>query len=240
MCCRYDAFGNHEAQTGTANNPYRYAGYDYDEESGLYYLKARMYNPEIARFLQEDTYWGEQTDPLSLNLYTYVLNNPLIYWDPNGKAAGDLQVNGHNIGNTTVIDGESYGSIRDFANAVGGTVSIALDGTIIVTIGDYTIRIPPDYTSMENGELRNAVVYKNGKEQKYFSLFGVPTKLKFTKVANQSNPQYSTVLIQLQIVVNMASEKMTLNMAYELGPEGVVCHGSGHFWFRNADHANAV
>jgi hypothetical protein len=43
-----------------------------------------MYDPKIARFLQEDTYRGDPNDPLSLNLYTYCANNPLIYFDPTG------------------------------------------------------------------------------------------------------------------------------------------------------------
>jgi RHS repeat-associated protein len=80
----YDAFGVHKEQTGTADNPYRYSGYTFDKESGLYYLNARFYDPELARFMQEDTYRGNSADPLSLNLYTYVSNNPLVYWDPTG------------------------------------------------------------------------------------------------------------------------------------------------------------
>ncbi len=48
-----------------------------------------MYVPTIARFLQEDTYYGEIDDPLSLNLYTYCGNEPLMYWDPTGHARGD-------------------------------------------------------------------------------------------------------------------------------------------------------
>ena len=43
-----------------------------------------MYDPTIARFLQEDTYTGDKNDPLSLNLYAYCNNNPLIYNDPTG------------------------------------------------------------------------------------------------------------------------------------------------------------
>jgi RHS repeat-associated protein len=52
----------------------------------LYYLNARMYDPKTARFIQEDTYDGNPNDPLSLNLYTYCANNPLIYWDPTGHS----------------------------------------------------------------------------------------------------------------------------------------------------------
>ncbi len=80
----YDAFGNITEQTGDVNNSITYAGYQYDEETGLYYLNARMYDPKIARFLQEDTYRGQQNDPLSLNLYTYCANEPIKYWDPTG------------------------------------------------------------------------------------------------------------------------------------------------------------
>ncbi|SFB37041.1 Ig-like domain-containing protein, partial [Clostridium frigidicarnis] len=80
----YDAFGKVEESTSDISNPYKYAGYQYDEEIGKYYLKSRMYDPETARFMQEDTYRGDKNDPLSLNLYTYCENNPLIYDDQNG------------------------------------------------------------------------------------------------------------------------------------------------------------
>ena len=80
----YDTFGNIESTEGNFNNPYRYSGYVYDEEVDYYYLQSRMYDPEIGRFLQEDTYTGDITDPLSLNRYTYCHNNPVIYDDPNG------------------------------------------------------------------------------------------------------------------------------------------------------------
>ena len=80
----YDAFGNITDTTGSASNSITYAGYQYDKETGLYYLNARMYDPETARFVQEDTYRGELNDPLSLNLYTYCSNEPLMYTDPTG------------------------------------------------------------------------------------------------------------------------------------------------------------
>lgn len=85
----YDAFGVELEHTGDVNNPFRYAGYELDEETGLYYLKSRFYDATIARFIQEDTYRGTQNDPLSLNLYTYCANSPLRYWDPSGYAPED-------------------------------------------------------------------------------------------------------------------------------------------------------
>ncbi|MFB5759848.1 RHS repeat-associated core domain-containing protein [Paenibacillus medicaginis] len=64
----------------------RYSGEYWDDTTGLQYLRARWYDPGVGRFMGEDTYQGEVTDPLSLNLYTYVGNNPLIYVDPSGHS----------------------------------------------------------------------------------------------------------------------------------------------------------
>ena len=82
----YDSFGNILDQTGEVDNSILYAGYQYDEETGLYYINARMYDPVTARFIQADTYLGNLNDPLSLNLYTYCLNNPHKYVDPSGHS----------------------------------------------------------------------------------------------------------------------------------------------------------
>ena len=80
----YDEFGNPVQNNSNVDNPFLYSGYQYDKETGVYYLNARMYDPVTARFLQEDTYKGDIKDPLSLNLYTYCRNNPVIYNDPTG------------------------------------------------------------------------------------------------------------------------------------------------------------
>ncbi|WP_427340834.1 RHS repeat-associated core domain-containing protein, partial [Caloranaerobacter sp. DY30410] len=74
----YDIYGKEkEVKEGSITNPYRYAGEYYDEETGLYYLKSRYYDPYIARFITEDTYKGDIKNPLSLNLYTYCKGNPI-------------------------------------------------------------------------------------------------------------------------------------------------------------------
>ena len=56
----YDAWGNPISKTGSLAatigplNPFRYRGYVYDEETGLYYLRSRVYNPEWKRFMNAD------------------------------------------------------------------------------------------------------------------------------------------------------------------------------------------
>ncbi|MGN0547752.1 MAG: RHS repeat domain-containing protein, partial [Acutalibacteraceae bacterium] len=83
----YDVYGKITEQTGNFDNSITFSGYTLDSETGLYYLNARMYNPDDARFLQEDTYKGNPTDILSLNIYTYCVGNPLKYIDPTGHTA---------------------------------------------------------------------------------------------------------------------------------------------------------
>ncbi|WP_245863938.1 RHS repeat-associated core domain-containing protein [Paenibacillus donghaensis] len=80
----YDVWGNITNQTEGISNPFKYTGEIYDEETGLYYLRARYYDPSMGRFLNEDTVEGQINNPLTQNLYTYVYNNPLIFSDPTG------------------------------------------------------------------------------------------------------------------------------------------------------------
>ncbi len=80
----YDIWGNPTLTVETISNAIRYTGEFYDEETGLYYLRARYYDPYLGRFTTEDSYWGEDDNPLSLNLYTYCENDPVQYTDPTG------------------------------------------------------------------------------------------------------------------------------------------------------------
>ena len=78
----YDAYGNLVDQTGTVDQPYTYTGGELDSETGLYYYRARAYDPIIARFFQVDPLGFDSGD---VNLYTYVKNNPSNFIDPFGE-----------------------------------------------------------------------------------------------------------------------------------------------------------
>ncbi|RKP54133.1 RHS repeat protein [Cohnella endophytica] len=93
----YDEWGNITQQTEEVANEFKYAGEIYDKETGLYYLRARYYDPSMGRFINEDTYEGQINNPLTLNLYTYVFNNPLRFWDPSGHDAIGQNTNLFNI-----------------------------------------------------------------------------------------------------------------------------------------------
>ncbi|WP_231082735.1 RHS repeat-associated core domain-containing protein, partial [Streptococcus oralis] len=80
---RYNLYGARKASTDTTGNPFAYNG-EARDDTGLDYLRARYYDSQGGTFLTEDSYPGEDTDPLSQNRYSYVQNNPVNYTDPSG------------------------------------------------------------------------------------------------------------------------------------------------------------
>ena len=81
----YDSFGNEVNPDSKDDNPFRYCGEYYDKETEEIYLRARYYQPTVGRFLTRDTYTGEEDEPMSLHLYTYCYNNPVVYFDNGGN-----------------------------------------------------------------------------------------------------------------------------------------------------------
>jgi RHS repeat-associated protein len=82
----YDAFGKKINSTGTTPNNYLYRGEQYDSDLGLYYLRARYYNPATGRFMSRDPEDGYVTSPASLHKYIYAGGDPVNGWDPSGRA----------------------------------------------------------------------------------------------------------------------------------------------------------
>ena len=82
----YDAFGVEKNIDDSDTNAFRYCGEYYDSESGTIYLRARYYDPSTGRFISRDSYAGKNSDPLSLNLYTYCHNNPIYFYDQTGHS----------------------------------------------------------------------------------------------------------------------------------------------------------
>lgn len=88
----YDAWGNVRASSGTwVGGSYQFTGAEVDSATGLYHMGARFYDPQIGRWLSEDPASGPIFDPASLNFYSYVYNNPLVFVDPTGLAACELE-----------------------------------------------------------------------------------------------------------------------------------------------------
>ena len=94
----YDSWGKLLSCTGSlastlgAQNPFRYRGYVYDTETGLYYLQTRYYDPETARFINADIYVSTGQGVLGNNMYLYCLNNPISMHDSEGMFALALAI----------------------------------------------------------------------------------------------------------------------------------------------------
>ena len=88
----YDAWGNPLSVTGTGSstigqkNPFRYRGYFYDTETGLYYLQSRYYSPKLGRFICADDAIGANKDLIGNNVFAYGSNNPICNLDEDGHA----------------------------------------------------------------------------------------------------------------------------------------------------------
>ena len=80
----YDSYGNFETIIEGVTNPFTYTGREFDAESGLYYYRARYYDPQTGRFVSQDPIGFPAGDA---NLYRYVFNNPVNFTDPEGESA---------------------------------------------------------------------------------------------------------------------------------------------------------
>jgi RHS repeat-associated protein len=111
----YDAWGNLLNSTGTTPNVYMYRGEQYDPDLGLYYRRARYYNPLTGRFMSRDPEEGNQSIPATLHKYLYVGGDPVNRIDPRGRAATIETVFTTTVISSPVTIGEYF-----FAARVGG------------------------------------------------------------------------------------------------------------------------
>jgi RHS repeat-associated protein len=122
----YDAFGNAFTKVGNTPNNYLYRGEQYDSDLGLYYLRARYYNPATGRFLSRDPLDGNAVDPRTLHKYLYVGGNPVNLIDPTGQDEESYVLN---IGSVTL---RVTAHAIEFAGAV--SCALAFDGLVITLI----------------------------------------------------------------------------------------------------------
>ena len=92
-------------------NPFRYRGYFYDYDTGLYYLQSRYYNPQWGRFLNADGYVNANGDLVGFNMYAYCSNNPVMYTDPTGES----------VILTAILIGCAVGAV--VGGIIGGTIA---------------------------------------------------------------------------------------------------------------------
>lgn len=111
-------------------NPFRYRGYLFDDEIGLYYLRSRYYNPEWGRFVNQDILIGVAGKLLSHNLFVYCGNNPVIRTDKNGRNWADDLIQKH-IQDKTPLTEEETKALEGYFTAF--YIGIQTDNTTFCT-----------------------------------------------------------------------------------------------------------
>ena len=103
----YDAWGknlnvtNYTAESIGSINPFRYRSYYYDVENGLYYLEARYYDPEVARFISAEEIIAPSCRLNSHNLYAYCYNEPVGTRVPSVERGNGVPT--RSINNTSLV-----------------------------------------------------------------------------------------------------------------------------------------
>jgi RHS repeat-associated protein len=115
----YEPYGTVSQRTGTTPNSYQFTGEQFDQATGMKYLRARWLANGIARFVTLDRHTGSAQDPLTLNDYTYASANPATYRDPSGLFVGLAPAPMLNL---AALQG-SLAILRSVAVAAGGQMA---------------------------------------------------------------------------------------------------------------------
>ncbi|MFO1369525.1 MAG: RHS repeat-associated core domain-containing protein [Marinagarivorans sp.] len=125
---RTDPFGEITHQEGTSVNRHVFTGKETDEKTGLIYFGARFYDPDTARFINQDSYLGKSGTPPSLHRYLYAYSNPTVYMDDNGHFVGTI------LGGIT---GTVWGIGQTIGAGINDTINHFAYGEKFRSVGEY-------------------------------------------------------------------------------------------------------
>lgn len=175
----YDAWGNHKVLDSLGNeinygigveNPFRYKGYYYDDETGLYYLLSRYYDSAIGQFISPDDCSYLNVESISgYHLYAYCNNNPMMLLDESGHEAvwwnpstWDWGAIGKGIG--LVLTGGIAIAVGIVTFPYGGWISVVAGITIIAGGGTVVFGLADAYEGISGyNPIKEGVFLGNSK-----------------------------------------------------------------------------
>ncbi len=188
----YDAWGKVLTKTGSLASslgtvqPFRYRGYVFDEETGLYYLRSRYYRPEWCRFLSTDAL-------IKGNLYCYCENNSIILKDPSGNVPEDY------IDITERLNAEmeeAYNEITHICR-ISSIVAAVVFANNVRSKGKWDLKTRKDWDLIPGGKYKyNGIVLEWDEPGNImFGYVGSATQLKTAKekaLASTKSPLFPT------------------------------------------------
>lgn len=120
----FDAFGNKIEHKGDSDNAYGFQG-EQQDETGLYYLRARYMDPSTGTFTSMDTYGGSVSDSMSLHKYLFANSNPVKYSDPTGHFSLAESIGAVCI--ISVLAGGVFDTLYTWAHAADNGEKMSLD-----------------------------------------------------------------------------------------------------------------
>lgn len=258
----YDAWGNQTVKywngggTSPAQyNPFRYRGYYYDTDLGMYYLQSRYYDSKICRFISPDHANVITATPAALtdkNLYAYCDNNPVMRVDESGKfwhiiagAAIGAIINATVSAISQKITKGTINWVEVGVSAVAGALSGAIASTGIGAIGAGIINAAIDGTEYLVTQSINGVEI-NKSELAATMLFSGATAgagfngSKLQGIYKQSKTILETAVSPRKIALYTAKQKNVIKTVFkEIGTtilDGVV--SIGYSWANHQYNLN--
>jgi len=220
----YDAWGKiltiggSMASTLGTLNPLRYRGYVYDQETGLYYLQSRYYNPEWGRFFNADVFISTGQGLLGNNMFAYCNNNPICYADPSGNFPWHIVIGavvGGGVGvASALIRGESGWAVA------GAGLYGAAKGGIIVAYPSSTIF----FSTAELLATLLDCVSKGYTFEESLEIMGIAV------IGELTLPSTGDILVDLFVDATFGSAK---SLSCEAGKTAIGNNSSGKFTINN-------
>jgi len=156
----YTPFGDAVVSIETVQNPFRFPGQYYDQETGLHYNYFRYYNPQTGRYITPDPIGLEG----GINLFAYVQNNPVNFIDPNGMKA--FPYHGFETLVAGLLTGQGWASFQlawESMLADWGTQSDLASDTVIHGMAGFDPELGRRLTSEEAVERAEKLIEQNAK-----------------------------------------------------------------------------
>lgn len=144
----YDSFGNLKQDDKKTIQPFTYTAREWDRETGLYYYRARYYDPMEGRFISRDPLGFKAGD---VNLYGYTKNNPINLTDPSGlESAGyggwEVQfIGGYGEATVSCCDGEKLHKLKYRKVCLGAGFTAGISSGVSGGSQGPSCKNPPQY-----------------------------------------------------------------------------------------------